>query len=150
MAKKTSSFNLVGTLEPYFEKAPAMPKKWQLNLVKITPWIAVIFGVLGVLVGVSSFGIFSVASPFVAMGGADGVSAVGSGFLALAILLISSVLMLMAFPGLKGNKVSGWNLLFWSQVVSIVGSVVELHLVNAIIGALIGFYLLFQIKSYYK
>ncbi len=58
--------------------------------------------------------------------------------------------LLASYPGLKAGKAKGWNLLFWGEAVSIIGSVVELQFTSAVIGGLIGFYLLFEIKSHYK
>ena len=150
MTKKTST-DLVGTIEPLFAKAPALPANARDILVKIMPWIALIFGILGVLGAISGLGLLTATSPMAVLGGAEGVSAYGTGFLASIIWLISSVLMLMAYPGLKKRQYKGWNLLFYSEVVSLVGAIVSItSIVGGIIGALIGFYLLFQIKSHYK
>ncbi|PIZ97017.1 MAG: hypothetical protein COX79_03875 [Candidatus Levybacteria bacterium CG_4_10_14_0_2_um_filter_36_16] len=59
------------------------------------------------------------------------------------------MLLLMAFPGTKARKMSGWNLLFWSEAVSAVSAVVSMAF-GGVVGAAIGFYILFQIKSHYK
>jgi len=147
---KQSSFDLVTTLEPFFAKAPALPKNGKDGLVKIMPWVALIFGVLGIFGAISAVGLLSATSPFALMGGREGVTSYGSGFVSAIFWLVSAALLLAAYPGLKGQKAKGWTLMFWSEVVSIVGSLVSFEIVSAIISALIGFYLLFQIRSYYK
>lgn len=135
-------------LEQFFAKAPHMPENARMTLVKISPWIAIIFGILGVLGGVAGLITLMTTAPFAAGMGYPG--GVGVGLIAVLFWIAYSVLLLAAYPGLKARKAKGWTLLFWSQFVSIVGSVVELQLISAIIGALIGFYLLFEIKSHYK
>ncbi len=129
----------VKTMEQSFAKLPALPANVREVLVKIAPWLALVFGVLGVLASLS---------PFVALGGGVGVAT--EGVVGAVLALVGSVLMLMAFPGLRDRKIAGWKWSFYSELVSVVSSVVALNLMGAIIGALIGFYLLFQIKSYYK
>ena len=142
--------DIIGTLEDFFKKAPALPANAREGLVKITPWLALIFGILGVLGGLAGVGLLTMFSPLAIFGGASGVASYGTGVIAAWIWLASSVLLLAAYPGTKARKMSGWNLLFWSEIINVVGSVLAGSIVGAIIGGLIGLYLLFQIKSYYK
>lgn len=141
---------LVVTMEQWFKQAPALPQNAREVIVKITPWIALIFGVLGLLGALAGLGILTAFSPLALFGGAQGMSSYGTGFIAAIFWLASSVLLLAAYPGVKARRMQGWNMLFWSELVSFIGSIVALSIVSGIIGALIGFYLLFQIKSYYK
>ena len=137
---------LQSTLEGWFKKLPALPSSAVDVLVMIAPWIALVFGVLGILGGLAGLGLMSAFAPFAVMGRVGGY---GLAMVASVGWLISSVLMLVAFPGLKAGKLGGWNWLFWSEVVSVVASVVAIS-IGSVIGALIGFYLLFQIKPRYK
>jgi len=145
MAK--NSMDVVGMVEPLFASLPKLPKNARETLVKIAPWLALIFGVLGVLAGVAGFGILSFFSPVAV---ATGVQGYGFGFVSAIVLLVSSVMMLAAYPGLNKKSMSGWNLLFWSEVLNLAYGILSMSIVSGIIGALIGFYILFQIKSYYK
>ena len=135
-------------MEEWFMKLPRLPKGGRDVLAKLAPWFALIFGVLGVLAGLGGLGILTFLSPMMLIG--SGLSGTTSSLLSVAVALVASALMLAAFPGLKKMKMQGWNLLFWSEVVSVVSSVVALSLVGAVVGGAIGFYLLYQIKSYYK
>ncbi len=135
-------------MEEWFSKLPVLPVNIKEVLVKIAPWFALIFGILGVLGSIAATGLVAALSPVVLVGG--GVGAVTGGIVGMVLALVASVFTLMAYPGLKNRKVAGWNWSFYSQLVSVVSSVVALNLVGAVVGALIGFYLLFQIKSYYK
>ncbi len=146
-----NSNDYVHTMEQWFAKAPALPKNARDILVKVMPWIALIFGVLGILGAIGGMGLLAATSPLAVMGGADTVSSYGTGFIASLIWLGSSVLLLAAYPGLKSHSYKGWKLLFWSEVLSLVGAIVSISsILSGLIGALIGFYILFQIKSHYK
>ena len=48
---KNSAQGLIDTLEELFSKAPALPKNAKDFIVGITPWVALVFGVMGVLIG---------------------------------------------------------------------------------------------------
>lgn len=123
-------------LEEWFSKLPPLPVNVKDILVKIAPWVSLVFGALGVLGILGAIGILAAFSPTMMVGA--------------VLALVSSVLMLVAFPGLRDRKMAGWQWSFYSQLASVVSSLVALNFVGALIGALIGFYLLFQIKSYYK
>lgn len=149
MAEKSMNMDsIMKMLEDWFAKAPALPPNAKEVLVKIAPWLALIFGILGILAAVSATGLLAVLSPLMVLGGGVGLAA--GGLVGALLGIVSSVLLLMAYPGLKDRKMAGWKWSFYSEAVSIVASVVALNLVGAVIGALIGFYILFQIKSYYK
>jgi hypothetical protein len=146
--EKMSMDQYMKMMEEWFAKLPSLPTNVTDVLVKLAPWLAFIFGMLGVLGALAATGVLAVLSPLVMMGGGFGVAVGGviGGLLALA----SSVLMLLAFPGLRDRKMAGWKWSFYSELVSIVGSLVALNLIGAVVSALVGFYILFQIKSYYK
>ena len=147
MENKNSGQQLQSMLEEWFKKLPPLPASAVDGLYSIAPWIALVFGVIGVLGGLSGFGALTFLAPFAVMGGAS--SYYGLGIISTVGWLVASVLMLLAFTGLKTGKMSGWNLLFWSEVVSVVASLVAFSL-GTVVGAAIGFYLLFQIKPKYK
>jgi len=145
MAEKTAN-QLDTTLEDFFKKMPPLPPNAVGAIYKIAPWLALLFGILGILGALFAFGILTALSPFAVVAGTRNW---GLGFVAAAGWLVSSVLMLLAYPGLKAGKINGWNILFWSEVVNVVASVIGIS-VGGIIGAAIGFYLIYQIKPKYK
>lgn len=147
MAEKNSLNQVISTMEGWFSKLPPLPNKWKESIVGITPWLALIFGVLGVVIMLMGFGLLTFLSPFVFLAG--GAAAAGSGLIGAVLGLVSSALLLAAYPGTKARKLSGWNLLFWSEAVSVVSAVVSMALGGVVIAA-VGFYILFQIKSHYK
>ncbi|MGE5042174.1 MAG: hypothetical protein ACM3IJ_04710 [Candidatus Levyibacteriota bacterium] len=146
---KSSTDSIIETVEKWYSAVPSLPKNFQEVLVKLAPWVALIFGILGLLAGIAGLGIMATLSPLAALGGVGGVRAAGSGILAAVLLIASSGLMLAAFPGLKSGKMNGWNMMFWSEVVTLVSSVLAIS-ISGVVFDLVGFYLLFQIKRYYK
>ena len=144
---KEYTAKIVSFLSPYFAKAPQLPANWKGGIVSIMPWLALIFGVLGVIGAIAALGIVSVFSPLLMMGGA--LSTPGTSIVFVVLALVSSALLLVAFPGVKGRKMQGWDFLFWSELVSIVSSVISLSVFGVIFGV-VGLYILFQIRSHYK
>lgn len=144
------SHDLIGILEPHFAKLPHLPKKAQDVLVQFIPYVALLFGILGIFGAISSLGILTATSPFAIMGGAEGVSAYGGGFIASLFWMVSAGLLLAAYPGLNARKFKGWNLLFWSEIVNLIGCVIAMTILSGIISTVIWLYILYEIKSHYK
>jgi hypothetical protein len=150
--KKMNSLNqLAKTLDQYYAKLPALPKGGKDFIVSIASWLALIFGLLAILSAVSAFGIFSFMSPFAVVAGIGRYAF--AGILSTIILLVQGIIELMAFSPLKTNQVKGWNLMYYSLILSVISSITYLSVssvISALIGALIGYYFLYQVKSYYK
>ena len=74
-----------------------------------------------------------------------------SGFGVLTLfVLVELGLMIAALPGLFARKMAGWQLLFYSQLVNIAYNVLSGHVVSALLGGLIGLYILFQVRPLYR
>lgn len=150
---------LIKSLDDVNKKLPALPPKGVDILVMIVPWLALIFGLLGVLSAVAGLSAF-VGLSFLAlpMMGASAAVVGPIAMLSLALLAVSSVLELMAFSGLKKEKAVGWKWFFYSMLVGVVGTVASVVAavslggfpVWGIVWTLVSFYLLFQIKPRYK
>jgi len=138
---------IIGTVEQQYAKLPPLPKPWVEVFVKVAPWISLIFGILGVLTSIAAFGILTFLAPFVTLGG--GVGSAANGVIGSVLALVSSALLLASFPGLRDRKLAGWRLLFYSEVVSLISSVVFFS-VGGVVWALVWFYILFQMKSHYR
>jgi hypothetical protein len=139
--------SLTESIEKVYAKLPPIPVTWRDTIVSIVPWLALIFGVLGVFASLSAFGIGTVLSPLVVLGGGVGTA---TSLIVISIIgLIGSVLMLIAFPSLLKRKFAGWRFLFWAELLSIVSSVVNIS-VTGVILSLVWIYFLFQIKPSYK
>ena len=139
------------TLDVYFgKKAPALPQNAKEIIVKIAPILAIIAVVItipAILVLLGLGGLATVVSP---MGGVRSVSALPTMWISILLLIPTIILELMAIPGLFARKMIAWRYMYWAQLISIVSSLIQFNLIGAIISALIGFYLLFQVRNLYK
>lgn len=145
-SKKIShSVDIIGN---FFDKFPALPKKWKENIVKIVPYFALIIGILGILYGLDGIRQLITSSPLSYI---DGTSDYIVGLIATIIYLLASIVLVMAYPPTKSKKYMGWNLLFWSEVFNLIGGILTFSsIVSLVIWALIVFYIIFQIRPYYK
>ena len=142
---------LEGTLDEYFgKKAPALPQNIREFIVKVAPYLTIIGIIFTVPAILLLLGIGSVATVLAPVGGAPAVTSVPTMWAGILLLIPVVVLEAMAVPGLFSRKASAWRLVFWAQLISIISNLVQFNIIGAIISALIGFYILFQIKSIYK
>ena len=146
MAKSTTD-NIIDTGAEWYAKLPNLPKGGRDALVSIMPWVAIIGGVVGVVLAIAGLGILTAFAPLALM--VDGGAGIGGGMVHAVILLAASVLLIMAYPGVKSHKEKGWRLLFWSEAVYLISAVISFNL-GSVLGSLIGFYIVYQIRSYYK
>lgn len=158
-AKSTKSGDLIATLEPYFtKKAPfQLPENARKTLVQWLPWINIVVAVFGALAALSLLALLGIAN--VATFGVVGAVAGPFLWIPFIALIAQVVIQFIAFPGLQAKKLSAWKLLFWADILSFAYNVLygfgrPFELVSGVltglIGLVIGLYLLFQIKSYYK
>jgi hypothetical protein len=151
---------LLKVLDENYAKAPALPKKWTDLIVNYAPWLALlagvlglIFGVMGLLASLSLFGLVAAVAPMGVYGATYGPQYIVAVVVGALVLLLTGVLSLMAYPSLKARKEKGWNLMFYVLVLGIVSSIVSLNvfsIVMSLVVALIEYYVLYQVKSYYK
>lgn len=69
--------------------------------------------------------------------------------LATGIAFVAFVLEVLAMPGLFTRKKYAWTLVMYASLLSVVESLIHFS-VGGIIGGIIGLYILFQVKEYYK
>ena len=138
--------DLIGFLDFYLvQKAPfQIPENGKEWIVKFGPWITVVLLVLALPPLLFVLGIGAALVPFGGVGYA-------TGFTYLTIVLMAELgLMVAALPGLFARKMSGWRLLFYAQILSFVFSLLNGSFIGAILGVVIGMYLLFQVRPLYK
>lgn len=146
---KTMFEKLETTLDLYFaKKAPAMPESLKEAFVKYGPYITLILMIMALPVLLAIFGLSAVVMPFAYLGGLNnGFNfSVGTMF-SVAILIMQAI----ALPALFKRQMSGWKMLYYVALVQVAQNLFNgFNLVNLVFDAVISFYILFQIKSYYK
>lgn len=143
---------LEASLEDFFvKKAPyQLPTSAKELIVAFIPWITLIFAVLALPLLVAALGLSAIFAPFAAFGGVRSAAATSAGLLAGIPLLAAVVLELMSVKGLLAKSKSGWNFAFYASIASLLSSLLSFDILGAVLGAVITWYILFQIRSYYK
>ena len=146
-----SGGNILGQIEHFLDlylgqKAPQIPAIWRERLVTVIPWISLIIFVLTLPTILFLLGIGAAFLPAAMVYG----HSAGIGFTISMILLgLSLLLQLLSLPGLFKRTHAGWRFAYFAELVSILSSIIYFS-IGGIIGSIVGLWILFQIKSYYK
>lgn len=146
-AKKTKGApsDVMGFLGYYLgDNAPIkLPKGLKELIVKFAPIASLVLGILTAFGALTYLGVSSLFG--------SGIRDLGITFVNGAFLVIVAVMYLMAYVSLKARKLQGWTLIFVIEVISIVRNVLSGDaILNTVLGAVVAFYFLFQIRGYYK
>lgn len=170
---KTTATESINAFENWLlginKQLPQIPQKGRDVIAQLTPWLALAGGILTLLstwwfwqAGHAVNSLINYTNDLSRMYGGSVIdTAPELGFtwyIALVLLVLQAILLLMAFPKLKEGKKSGWNLLFYSVLLGVLTGVIYLFtpsygfssLFGSVIGAAIGFYLLFQIRDHFS
>lgn len=131
-----------------FANFPAFPDNVKELLVQIAPWGALIIAVFG---GMAFLSLIGLGSLITAM--SVGTNSYGSPWqmwVSIGALVLMAVIAILAFSPLRSRQLKGWNYLYYIELVSVVSSIISFSFVSAIIGFLIGFWVLFQTKEKYS
>lgn len=157
-AKQTEPKSQLQGLEGFFdtylrEKSPfQFPAKGREWIVQYGPWISLALLILGAIVLIPAIilmlGLTAVTVPYQVAAGTIHNTIYGTvGMLfSLAVLVIEGI----AIPALLKRSMSGWKLLYYAGLLSAVGQIISLNLFGALLSLVIGMFILFQIRSYYK
>lgn len=135
-------------LNVYFgEKAPQLPDSVGKFIVKFGPYLAVVGLIFGLPAMLISLGLGTLLTPLTIFNGMRyGLHFSFWSLFSLAVF----VLEIIAIPGLFKRLKSSWNLMFYASLISALSALLSLSLGNLIIGTVISWYFLFQIRKYYK
>lgn len=134
-------------VEVFGKKLPAMPGKAKEIIVKVGPYLVVMMLVFAIPAMLALIGVGIAATPLAFVGGIRG----GLGYLVTMIFgLIMIVMEVMAVPGLFKRQMKAWKLMFYISLINAVSALLSFNLSGLIIGTGISWYVLFQIRSYYK
>ncbi|MFA6253982.1 MAG: hypothetical protein WC640_01825 [Candidatus Paceibacterota bacterium] len=138
---------LIATLDQYFgQKAPQLPANVKEFIVKISPYLAI----LGLIIfGLALFPLLMLVFGLSAVAAYAAYVPMTNVYVSLVVMIVVELMYLIAIPGLFKRAKNAWNLMFYAQIVAAISSLVSLNILGAIIGLIIGFYFLFQVKSYY-
>lgn len=151
---------IIDQVRPMFKNVPHLPKGFVNFIVKVTPWLVGLGGVMGVLSSLSLImGGLSGRAYWGHMARYTGMSYFSTPMsLQGGVQLISSLIMLLAFSLLKNRQKKGWILLFWIMALNIVESLLGGvffsyyigSIISMLIGLIIGLYFMFEIEGAYE
>jgi len=164
--------NTLGNIETKLDEllvrnAPALPPGFKKALVAWAPLLSLIVGVLTLASAWRLWHWARAAHSVVAdLCNAYSVSGCGNAvagtrysvwlWLSVLFLAIQGLLYLLAYSGLRDRKKDGWDYVFYAALISVAYAVASLftgygvaNVVGSLIGSVIGFYLLFQIREAY-
>lgn len=166
MAAKSDQLEI--TLDNIFEKnAPKLPANARKAIVEWAPWVALVVGILTLWGAWALWSWAHVANDLVNYANQLSVAYGGTPvmdtrmtlwvWIGMVTLVIEGALYILAFfGGLREHKKSGWNYLYWGALVNVAYAVISLFtgygfggFLGSMIGSVIGFWLLFQVRSLY-
>lgn len=151
---KAKAMGMIAQFEAWLEnvmvaKAPfQIPMGGKEFLATVAPYLVII----GIVLFVISLPVLLGMGAMVGSLGM-GMGHSGYGYMMLVSLvsgIVSMGLEAWAVPGLFKRTSASWRLVFYATLVSFAGSVLSLNLIGAVVGGVIGWYLLFQVKTLYK
>lgn len=148
-SKKSLIPQLEDQLDIYLvQKAPfSLPTSAKEFIVNYGPWITLVLMLLALPAILAAIGLSSFYSSYIyAVNPKAGMTVT----INLILAIVEIGLYGLALPGLFKKSKVGWNFLFYGILLSAVGYLVTFQLASLIIGTVLGLYILFQVKSYYK
>lgn len=136
-------------LELYLvKKAPlALPENWKEVIVKVAPWLTLVSIVVALPLVLGVIGLGAILAP---IGLLAGVTTGITALLTMVVSAVSLVLEAIALPGLFKRAKKSWYLVYYATLLASLTNVINFNLGGLVIGTLLSFYILFQVKSYYK
>ena len=138
--------DLIGLLENFYLRLPGLSTEIKEFIVKILPYLSLVFGFLITLASVLEIIGTPVLSVFTLQG--KGLPVIQILLLTNALGIAQGVLMIFAFKALRRRLQTGWRLLFWGQILWIIASVISLS--PSLLFGVILLYPFFQVKKYYN
>jgi hypothetical protein len=128
-------------------KLPLAPPGLQAGYMNVVPWVAIVFGVLGILISLVALAGSTVLGPLMVL-----IGAAGSG---LSLILGSLLSLVAAGIDVAGGwmmvqrRATGWWLLALGYVIAMLSSLVHASLLGLIFWLLLA-YLHLQVKPNYR
>ncbi len=136
--------DIIGFLDKAYSHLPSLSAELKEFIVRILPTFTILFGFLITLASIMDF----LGSTFITSLTLSGPQIVQELFIRSVLGIAQGVIMIFAFAPLKRHQQRGWRLLFWAQILWIVGAAVSFN--SSVILGFIILYPLFQVRSHYQ
>ena len=128
-------------------KLPLAPPGLLNGYMSVVPWIAIVFGILGILISLAALIGSTVLGPLMVMFGAA-----GTGFTLILASLLSLVIAALEVAGgfmMLQRRLTGWWLLALGMIVSLLSSLLHVSALGLIFWLIIA-YVHLQVKPNYS
>lgn len=144
-----SALPLEKELAPFFlETVPAFPAELKDFFVRLAPWLLLLRCVMAGVALLAAFGFGGIL-----LLGSFGLTNYGSplqSWLAVAGRITMIVLYARAFAPLRAGSRRGWNLVYCALLVDLAVWAFTFQPFALLVGGFLGFWVLFQIREYYR
>ena len=128
---------------------PAAPPNLLNGYVRWAPWIAIVFGVFGLLLLLALAGIGAALSPLLLLGGSEGIRSGGSLFMSIVFGLLLAVLDIVGGYLMLKMRVTGWWIVAAGLVVYLIQDLFGGNVLGLIITLLVA-YIHVQVRPRYS
>ena len=130
---------LEGYVEQLRSRLPAAPENLIDIYVSWAPWVAIVFGALGVLAFLVLSALTTVALPFLALAGASGIHAGGMALVESLIGIVISVIEIVGGIMMLQRRELGWWLLAFGIAVGILTNLLHVAVLSLVVTLLIAY-----------
>ncbi len=131
------------------QQLPAAPEALTSSYMQWAPWVAIVFGGLGLLITLAGLFLGAILGPFLLLAGVDGINAGAAAFIALIVLGFSSALDVIGGYLMLQRSLTGWWLLAVGLILSAVHALLATSLFSLVFTLLIA-YIHLQVKPNYR
>lgn len=141
--KKTEAF-----FDQYLGKqAPSFPDNLKQGIVQFGPWILVVLLIIGFFGIFAGFGLMIAQVPaLLGRGLGEALVVITSMVLTIGIFILQA----LAVPGLFKTKKNAWYMVYYATLLGFVQALLVMNILFGTLFTILGLYILFQIKSFYK
>lgn len=135
---------VIAQLDAYFGTGcpVQLPDGVREFFVRFGPWVTLVVLIISVPAMLAALGIGTILSPFL------GPKITGFGVTWL-LGVVQTGITAVALPGLFRRQYASWRLMFIGQSLGIAGNLLSGAILGTVLGALIGLFLLFQLRPKY-
>lgn len=137
-------FNVIELFDKAYSLLPQFSSDVKEVVVKILPYIALVFGLLLAFASIMEI----LGTPFISILAFGKSTLIQTLLLTNVLGIVQGILMVSAFTGLRKRNKRGWKLIFWSQILWIISSLISFS-ITLILGFLF-LYPLLKVRSEYK
>ncbi len=126
---------------------PKLPVEVTNLMVNFGPYLVLLGGILNFL---TIFSLFSVNSFLFNFGWLAGATIFPYYHIYVIGIAVSGLMLIVAFGELQAKTIFGWRLVFWSLNLSCLALFFSLNILSGLVGVLLSWYFLSQIKQNYS